>query len=158
MPKRSALGDEIKQTRPFHSTAHEAVLGLLRTADIVRRRYVAVVSPAGITPQQYNVLRILRGAGRRGLPTLEIAERMIENTPGITRLVDRLETATLVVRERSEEDRRTVRCRVTRKGLDLLAGLDGAINAADDAALAMLPERRQRDLVRILDAVRAGSK
>jgi DNA-binding MarR family transcriptional regulator len=156
--RRSALRVEIKQTKPFHSTAHEAVLGLLRTADIVRRRYVEVVAPAGITPQQYNVLRILRGAGAEGLPTLEIAARMIENTPGITRLVDRLETAELVVRERSEEDRRTVRCRVTKEGLRLLAGLDEAINAADDAALEMLSERCKRDLIRILDAIRAGTK
>lgn len=158
MKRRGGLKEEIKQGKPFHSTAHEAVLGLLRTADIVRRRYVDVVAPAGITPQQYNVLRILRGAGEAGLPTLDIAERMIENTPGITRLVDRLETAKLVVRERSKEDRRSVRCRATRKALDILAALDAPINAADDAALAMLSERSKRGLIRILDTVRAGSR
>ncbi len=156
--RRSALGDEIRQTKPFRSTAHEAVLGLLRTADLVRRNFAEVVEPAGITPQQYNVLRILRGAGDTGLPTLEIAARMIENTPGITRLVDRLEAAGLVERERSKDDRRAVFCRATKKGLTLLAGLDDAVDAADDAALAMLSETSKRSLIRMLDAVRAGSR
>jgi DNA-binding MarR family transcriptional regulator len=155
--KRSALQAEIKQTRPFRSTAHEAAVGLLRTADVVRRRFAAVIAPSGVTPQQYNVLRILRGAGADGLPTLEIAERMVENTPGITRLIDRLEAVKLVERERSTEDRRAVFCRVTKKGLGLLAGLDDAVDAANDAALAMLPERSKRELVRLLDAVRAGT-
>jgi DNA-binding MarR family transcriptional regulator len=156
--RRGGLSEEIKQVKPFHSTAHEAVLGLLRTADLVRRRYAAVLAPSGITSQQYNVLRILRGAGENGLPTLEIAARMIENTPGVTRLVDRLEAAKLVVRERSKEDRRTVTCRATKKALELLAGLDDAVDAADDAALAMLSETSKRSLIRILDAVRARSR
>jgi DNA-binding MarR family transcriptional regulator len=156
--RRGGLSAEIKQTKPFHSTAHEAVLGLLRTADIVRRQFAAVIARAGITQQQYNVLRILRGAGEKGLPTLEIAERMIENTPGITRLVDRLESAELVVRERSKEDRRRVHCRATKKALDLLARLDAPVNAADDAALEMLSEPSKRALIRILDSVREGSR
>jgi len=156
--KRSVLQAEIKQTRPFRSTAHEAAVGLLRTADVVRRRFAAVIAPSGVTPQQYNVLRILRGAGADGLPTLEIAERMVENTPGITRLIDRLEAVHLVERERSTEDRRAVFCRVTKKGLIVLAGLDDAVDAANDAALAMLPERSKKELVRLLDAVREGAK
>jgi DNA-binding MarR family transcriptional regulator len=123
----------------------------------VRRRFAAVIAPSGVTPQQYNVLRILRGAGDGGLPTLEIAERMVENTPGITRLIDRLEAAGLVERERSTEDRRAVICRVTKKGLGLLAGLDESVDAANDAALAMLPERSKKELVRLLDAVRTGT-
>jgi len=156
--KRSALQAEIKQTRPFRSTSHEASVGLLRTADVVRRRFAAVIAPSGVTPQQYNVLRILRGAGADGLPTLEIAERMVENTPGITQLIDRLEAVHLVERERSTEDRRAVFCRVTKKGLAVLAGLDDAVDAANDAALAMLPERSKKELVRLLDAVREGVK
>src|ERR1700682_6278341 len=75
----------------FRSREQQATLSLLRTADAVKRRRAQVIEPYGITPQQYNVLRILRGAGPSGLPTLTIGERMIEQTPGTTRLVDRLE-------------------------------------------------------------------
>src|SRR3981081_4191954 len=114
---------ELKQTRPFPSKAQEAAVALLRTADVVRRLFGAVVEPEGITVQQYNVLRILRGAGERGLPTLEIADRMIETTPGITRLIDRLETKKLVVRVRCLTDRRQVFCRITVSGLSLLNAL-----------------------------------
>ena len=76
MPSR--LQQEIKQTRPFRSAGQEASIGLLRTADELRRYFSTILEPSGITTQQYNVLRILRGAGPEGLPTLEIAARMIE--------------------------------------------------------------------------------
>ena len=152
----SALQKEIRQTKPFRSSGHEAVLGLLRTADVVRRRLAPLVESSGITAQQYNVLRILRGAGAAGLPTLEIAERMIERTPGITRLVDRLEEQGFVARERSVSDRRVVACRITAAGLKILTGLDDPVDAADSAAVAMLTREDQRQLVRILDAIRAG--
>jgi DNA-binding MarR family transcriptional regulator len=154
-PGASPLQREIRQSKPFRSTSHEAAVGLLRTADVLRRRIAAVVAPSGITPQQYNVLRILRGAGPAGLPTLEIAERMIEETPGITRLVDRLEARGLVVRERSDEDRRVVACRITPAGGKLLAGLDAPMDAADAAAFANVSAADQKRLIRILDAVRA---
>src|SRR5438445_6730714 len=118
------LEQEIKQKRPFPSQRQRAVVGLLRTADVVGRFVDAVIEHQGVTGQQYNVLRILRGAGERGLPTLEIAERMIEQTPGITRLIDRLEAKKLVLRERCAADRRQVFCRITPAGLDLLTRLD----------------------------------
>ena len=155
--KRRGLQQEIKQTRPFRSSSQEAAVALLRTADVLRRRFEEVLAPTEITVQQYNVLRILRGAGESGLPTLEIAERMIERAPGITRLVDRLEAAGLVARERSSEDRRAVLCRATSKGLALLAGLDDDVDEADDAALGMLTERERRELTRILGKVREAS-
>ncbi len=101
----SRLQEEIKQTKPFRSVSQEAMIGLFRTTDMLRRRASTLLDPEGITPQQYNVLRILRGAGTEGLPTLEIASRMIEQAPGITRLLDRLETKRLVSRERCPEDR-----------------------------------------------------
>ena len=129
---------EIKQTRPFANPTAEATVSLLLTADLVRRAVTAVVEPAGITLQQYNVLRILRGAGKQGLPTLDIAERMVEQTPGITRLIDRLETKKLVVRERCKTDRRQVFCRITPAGLSLLARLDQPLRDAEDKALAAL--------------------
>jgi DNA-binding MarR family transcriptional regulator len=153
--RRSALQEEIRQTKPFRSDGHEAVLGLLRTADVVRRRIAEVLAGADVTPQQYNVLRILRGAGAPGLPTLDVSERMIERTPGITRLVDRLERVGLVVRERSTADRRVVACRITAAGLKLLADLDRPLENADVGALAMLSPADRRHLIRILDAIRA---
>jgi DNA-binding MarR family transcriptional regulator len=152
--KRGGLQAEIKQTRPFRSSGQEAAVALLRTADVLRREFATVLAPTEVTVQQYNVLRILRGAGAAGLPTLEIAERMIERAPGITRLIDKLEAAGLVARERSAEDRRAVVCRATPKGLALLAGLDDAVDAADDEALGMLTERERRELIRILEKVR----
>src|SRR4030088_1682382 len=86
----SPIQQEIKQNKPFHSRKEEAAVALMRTADLLRRMVGGVGEPRDITPQQYNVLRILRGAGECGLPTLDIAERMIESTPGITRLIDNL--------------------------------------------------------------------
>src|SRR5687768_11507270 len=102
----SALQKELKQRMPFESRYQEAFLAVLRTADVIRRRVGDVVEPHGITPQQYNVLRILRGAGTAGLPTLDIADRMVEQAPGITRMIDRLEAKMLVARERGCDDRR----------------------------------------------------
>ncbi len=149
-----SIRDEIRQTRPFASLATEAVLTLLRTADQVRTGLAAVVEPHGITPQQYNVLRILRGAGAEGLPTLDIAERMIERSPGITRLLDRLEAKRLVRRRRCPEDRRQVLCCATEQALALLDRVDGPMDEATAAAVAPLDERRAAQLVRLLDAVR----
>jgi len=150
------LQREIKQTRPFASPTQEAALSLLRTADLVRRSVSAIVEPHGITPQQYNVLRILRGAGRDGLPTLEIADRMIEQTPGITRLIDRLETKRLVLRERCPTDRRQVFCRITKDGLALLDGLDRPIRDSEENALGGLSLKQLTQLVSLLDRARNG--
>lgn len=154
--KTSVLRDEIKQTRPFSSPAHEALVSILRTAAVVQRHISQVVDGSGITIQQYNVLRILRGAGSAGLPTLAIRNRMIEEAAGITRLLDKLETAGHVVRERSTPDRRQVLCHITPAGLRLLSQLDEPVDAANDYALAMLDDAEKRALVELLGAVRAG--
>lgn len=130
-------------------------MALIRTADLVRRTVGVVVEPSGITPQQYNVLRILRGAGEAGLPTLEIAERMIEQMPGITRLVDKLEAKKLVARERCRTDRRQVFCRITPAGLALLARLDQPVEAAL-SALGTLNRKELTQLVELLDRARSG--
>ncbi len=153
----SRLQREIKQRRPFQSRRQEAMLSLLRTADVLRRSITALVEPHGITPQQYNVLRILRGAGEPGLPTLEIAERMIEASPGITRLLDRLEAKRLVRRERCPDDRRQVLCFISPAGLALLAGLEQPMHDADKAFLDDVTAADVDRLIRILDGVRAGA-
>jgi DNA-binding MarR family transcriptional regulator len=147
---------EIKQERPFVTLTAEAVVSLLRTGDLVRRAVAAVVEPHGVTVQQYNVLRILRGAGREGLPTLEIAERMVEQTPGITRLLDRLETKGLVTRERCRTDRRQVFCHIAAAGLELLAKIDQPLRDAESAALSTLNDRQLAQLINLLDLTRTG--
>ncbi len=150
----SRLQSEIRQTRPFPSARAEALVGLLRTTDVVRRQLAAVVEPHGITLQQYNVLRILRGAGSEGLPTLEIAARMIEVAPGVTRLLDRLEHKRLVRRQRCPQDRRQVLCWITPAGLELLGRLDAPVAAADEHTLGGLTPERIGLLVGLLDDLR----
>jgi len=150
----SQLQRELRQARPFRSPQQEAGIALVKTADHVRRQVAHVIEPQGITPQQYNVLRILRGAGKEGMPTLEIARRMIERTPGITRLLDRLEAKRLVRRERCPTDRRQVLCWIDPPGIELLKGLDEPVASAEQAALRGLPARDLERLIRLLDAVR----
>jgi DNA-binding MarR family transcriptional regulator len=146
-----------KPVENFRSREQEATIGLLRTADAVKRSLAQVIEPHGITPQQYNVLRILRGAGPDGLPTLTIGERMIEQTPGVTRLVDRLERKELVARTPCPKDRRRVFCRITPKGLDLLKELDDPINRWDAQAVSVLPPSELDSLINLLDRVRASN-
>lgn len=147
---------ELKQNKPFVTPSEEAAVALIRTGDLVRRAVAAIVEPHGITLQQYNVLRILRGAGERGLPTLDIAERMVEQTPGITRLIDRLETKKLVARERCKTDRRQVFCQITAAGLQLLAGIDVPLQEAEELALSALTQRQLAQLMNLLDLARNG--
>jgi len=156
MDELSPLQREIRQGKPFRSQGQEVVVALLRTADLVRRVVGRTLEPYDITAQQYNVLRILRGAGEKGLPTLEIGERMIEQAPGITRLLDRLEAKALVRRERCAQDRRQVLCWLTPAGLDLVERLDEPVDSADAAAVAMLDPEEQDRLLRMLDAIRQG--
>ena len=151
----SALAREIQQRRPFQSAQQEAALGLLKTVDVLRLHISRVLEPFGVTDQQYNVLRILRGAGKAGLPTLEIAERMIERAPGITRLIDRLEKKSLVSRKRCTSDRRQVFCILAPAGARLLSRMDAPVAKADDA-LGALGDAELKTLIRLLDALRAG--
>ena len=108
-----------------------------------------------ITNQQYNVLCILRGAGPGGLPTLDIAERMIEQTPGITRLLDRLEIKKLVRRERPSDDRRQVLCHSTQAGLTLLRAIDAPLKEQASQALRALALPELDALIRLLTLIRS---
>lgn len=146
-----------KPPENFRSRQQQATLGLLRTADAIKRGLAHVIEPHGITTQQYNVLRILRGAEPQGLPTLTIGERMIEQTPGVTRLIDRLERKGLVGRTPCPKDRRRVFCRITSKGLDLLDELDDPVNRCDARALSILPQAELEALISLLDRVRASN-
>jgi DNA-binding MarR family transcriptional regulator len=121
------LKKRIKQQADFGSPVNEAILNLLVAADHVRTVHERICSDFGITTGQYNVLRILRGAGCDGHPRCEIAERMVERAPDITRLVDRLEKEGLVSRERSDDDRRQSITRITEKGQQLLEAMQPAV-------------------------------
>ena len=146
-----------KPQQNFRSREQQAVLGLLRTADAIKRSLAHVIEPHGITPQQYNVLRILRGAGPDGLPTLTIGERMVEQTPGVTRLIDRLERKGLVVRTPCPKDRRRVFCQITPKGLGLLEDLDEPVNRWDAQTVSILPPSEVDSLIKLLDRVRTSN-
>jgi DNA-binding MarR family transcriptional regulator len=153
----TTIREELKQKKPFGRKSEEALVSLLRTAELVRRLIDGTIEEtAGITGQQYNVLRILRGAGERGLPTLDIVDRLVEETPGITRLIDRLEAKGLVVRERCKTDRRQVFCQITRNGLALLDKLDEPLAAALDAAVSSLKKKDLSQLIELLDKTRDG--
>ncbi|HVT44186.1 MAG TPA: MarR family transcriptional regulator [Thermoanaerobaculia bacterium] len=154
--RRSLVQQEIKQTRPFPSKRTEALLALLRTANVLHRRVDALTQTEGLSAQQYNVLRILRGA-RTPLPTMEIAERLIEQAPGITRIIDRLEESGLVRREQWAGDRRCVLCQITPAGLKLLQRLDGPVDELDREMLASLTEVQLQSLIESLDAIRAAN-
>lgn len=154
--KRSSLQTEIRQNKPFQSPAHEAILALFRTSDLLERRLAQLVEPQGISLQQYNVLRILRGAGQEGTPTLDIADRMIQKAPGITRLLDKLAAKRLVRRERCSGDRRQVLCWITEAGLRLLAHLEQPLAKSGTRAMAPLTAAEQRHLIALLERVRGG--
>jgi DNA-binding MarR family transcriptional regulator len=148
--------DEIKQTKPFRTKSQETYVALLRTADDAKRFVSQVLESQDVTLQQYNVLRILRGAGSDGLPTLAVAERMIERTPGVTRLIDRMERKGWVERHRCTEDRRRVWCKITETGIALLDALDAPIDSVDDAFSHALDEQELAQLGSYLDRIRAS--
>ena len=156
MKKPSRLQKELRQKTPFRTPMQEAAVGLLHTADVLKRHFAAILAPFGVTLAQYNVLRILRGAGEEGLPTLAITERLIEMTPGITRLLDRLEAKGLIWRERCPSDRRQVTCRLTSQGATLLADTDPIVEQANNSAMPTLSEGQQRTLIELLDAIRSA--
>ncbi len=132
-------------------------MSLLITTEAVRRRMVDFLAGPGkdqVTMQQYNVLRILRGAGAAGLPTLTVAERMMEKTPGITLMVDRLVAKGLVERERCVEDRRQMIVRISKAGLALLASLDAPVEALNQQVMGRLDDGELRQLIDLLNRVR----
>jgi DNA-binding MarR family transcriptional regulator len=149
------LQDELKQTRPFRTLEEEVLVGLARTADAVQRGFVGVFKTVGLSPTQYNVLRILRGAGGPGLSCGDIAERMVTRDPDLTRLLDRLEGRHLVSRARDGEDRRVVTTRITQAGLSMLEELEEPLAAEQRRLLGHLGEARLRALADLLDEARA---
>jgi DNA-binding MarR family transcriptional regulator len=150
------LRDEIQQTRPFSSLEQEAYLSLGRTWAVLDHAFSEALRPHGITPTQYNVMRILRGAGEKGLCRALVMERMIAKVPDATRLLDRMEAADLIRRERDTGDRRFVTTRITEEGLRVLAVLDKPVQALHRQHLGVLNESELQTLLELLGRVRAA--
>ncbi len=148
------LAEEIHQKRPFHSIQEEALISVFVTWDLVSRNIQKFLRARGLSLPQYNVLRILRGAGTDGLPLMTIARRMIVRYPNVTRLTDRLEAIGWIRRERCTEDRRVVRGFVTEEGLDLLRSLDDEIATVTRQVMRGASDRELRTLIMLLESVR----
>ena len=152
--RTSKLQDEIRQTRPFACPQQEAHLAVLRTAAVLDHALAEALRAWEITPTQYNVLRILKGAGEEGLCRNEVRERMVARVPDATRLLDRMEAAGLIERERSREDRRFVTTRISAAGLRLLDELEEPVVAIHRDHLGGLDEGELRTLIDLLGRIR----
>ena len=145
---------EIKKKGPFESLQQEATLNILRTSDQFENRLGRLFREYGLTSSQYNVLRILRGEGKP-LPSLEIADRMIQVVPAITGLIDRLESQQLVKRRRCEDDRRVVYIEITTKALNILSKLDQPLSEMHLQLMENLSKKELAELIRLLEKTRA---
>ncbi|QDU78929.1 HTH-type transcriptional regulator MgrA [Polystyrenella longa] len=152
---KSKLQLELKKKTGFETLEKEAMLNLLRTGDQFQNRYGRLFREHGLTSSQYNVLRILRGEGKP-LPSLEIADRMIQVVPAITGLIDRLEKQELVSRERCVEDRRVVYIEITPQGLKLLKQLDKPVDDLEKSLLGHLSQKELKELSRLLEKARTS--
>ena len=150
----SQLASELKQNKPFTSPVQEAVLSIKRTAALLDLRVAELLRPYGVTPTQYNVLRILRGAGADGLPRCEVQGRLVAPVADTTRLLDRLEKMGLVSRARNTEDRRVVTSKITPRGLALLEKVAAPLKQLEEDEVGQVSDARLRTLIDILDEVR----
>lgn len=147
------LQNELKKKRPFEVPEQEAALNIVRTSDQFQNRFLRLFREHGITPSQYNVLRILRGEGKP-MPSLEIGERMIQVVPAMTGLIDRLEKQGLVRRERCLEDRRVIYIVLTEQGTKLLAELDEPVVELHRTLLGHFSKTELTELSRLLEKAR----
>ena len=150
-----SIEDEIRQTKPFAQPSARALVSLLRTASIVEHEENEALRPHGLTGTQYNVLRILRGAGKRGLCGREVGERLIARVPDVPRLLDRMAETGLITRERDSADRRHVTARIAPKGRRLLAETTPLLDRLARARFDRLTPAALAELVDALAVVRA---
>jgi DNA-binding MarR family transcriptional regulator len=148
------LQAEIRQTKPFDLLEEEAALNIVRTAEVLAQDTAAFLREYQLSGTQYNVLRILRGAGASGATCSQVGERMINHDPDITRLLDRLESRGLIARERSKEDRRVVITTISREGLALLANIDQPLRKHLRDRLGKLGKAGLEGLIGHLEQVR----
>jgi MarR family transcriptional regulator, organic hydroperoxide resistance regulator len=145
---------QLKQTKPFGSRAEAVYLAIQIIADEQKARFNDLFKTKDLTGAQYNVLRILRGAGKDGLSCREIGERMINRESDITRMLDRLEARELIKRERQTDDRRVVLTIITKIGLDLLKELDGPVNELHEDIMGHMSEKELESLLKLLAKAR----
>lgn len=148
------LAAELRQSRPFASPEEEAALNLARTHEVIQQRMAEFFKQFQLTPTQYNILRILRGAGKDGITCSQAAERMVTADPDITRLLDRLEARKLIERERSRQDRRIVIGRVREEGLELLKRIDRPLAEFHRRQMGRIGRERLGQLIEILESIR----
>lgn len=148
------LQAEIQQTRPFETLEEEAVLNIVRTAEVLQRTVADFLKEFDLSPTQYNVLRILRGAGAAGATCSQIGERLLTHDPDITRLLDRMEARALIIRERSSTDRRAIITRISGDGLKLVDSIDRPIRALTQLRIGKFGPDALAGLIAELERVR----
>ena len=148
------LQEEIKQSKPFRCAEEEAYLSIVRTAAMLEHALAQALKPLNITPTQYNVLSILRGAGSDGLCRNEVGGRLVTAMPDVTRLLDRMEDTGLIVRQRSTTDRRVVSTRLTKKGLDLVGKVDAKVIEIHEKQFRNVDRRSLKTLIALLGDIR----
>ncbi|XZE19533.1 MarR family winged helix-turn-helix transcriptional regulator [Pirellulaceae bacterium SH449] len=152
---RSALQNELKKRAPFDSIEQEAMLALMRTSDLLENRLARLLREHGLTLTQYNVLRILRGEGKP-MPCLEVAERMIQVAPAITRVVDQLLQFKLITKTQSEMDRRVFEIELTPTASRLLAELDQPVLDMHAALLKSVKKCDLKSMIQTLEVIRSS--
>ena len=150
------LAREIKQSKPFALLEEEAALNILRTAGFLEQRIAEHLKEHELSGPQYNVLRILRGAGEGGATCSQVSERMVTRDPDITRLLDRLEARGLVERQRSDTDRRVVMTCITAAGTVLMEQLEQPNRLLVKSLMARISKPQLKLLIESLEAIRAG--
>lgn len=150
----SKLQKELKQNKPFRSLEEEVILNIARTAEYLAGAISTILKASDLTVTQYNVLRILRGAGEEGLTCGEISERMVTKESDVTRLLDRVEARSFISRERPATNRRIVIARITDEGLSVLEELDAPVDELNRGLVGHLGEEKQRTLNELLEALR----
>lgn len=151
------LQQELHQTKPFESPAHEMFLNIVRTAFVLQRGAAEPLKSEGLSAEQYNVLRILRGAAATGLSCQDIVTRMVSLDPDLTRLLDRLVARGWVLRERSDQDRRVVINRIAPDGLAVLKRLEKPMRESLTALVGHLSTSETTQLINLLEKARVGA-
>ena len=154
MPSGS-LRQQLKKKGPFDSLQQEAMLSILRTSDLLENRLARLLREYDLTPSQYNAMRIMRGEGQP-IPCLEVAVRMIQVAPAITRVVDQLVGRGLINKQQSRKDRRVFLVELNASGTRLLKKLDQPIQSLHQSLLGHVPKSNLKMLNRILEAAREG--
>ena len=151
------LKEEIRQSQPFDSLEEEVFLEILRTSETVSRWIAEALRPSELSAPQFNVLRILKGAGPDGLQCGRIAERMVNHDPDLTRLLDRLETRGMVEKTRGTKDRRVVNACITKDGLKAVDKATRDVRARLRDAMKPIGREQLEQLADLLESVRASA-